>query len=570
MEIRLIGPPTIVEPDGEVGLRGRKTWAVLARILLSDSPVPRRLLAESLFGQTNDPMGALRWALGQIRAALRSPGAFLGDPVDPTLPPGVLLDVVDLGTTAAGPPPDGELLEGVSADWSPEFDSWLIVERLGVERRVLSALRSDALRALARNDPERGSRRALSMVERSPFDEAGHVLLIKSLVALGEQEAAEDRVTACEELFARELGVPPSDAVRSAARPSVAAPTPGVSPSATTRSLLEAGEAAIDAGAPDAGVQCLRQAVAASQSCGDRRLEARTQAALGSALVHAVRGFDDEGAVALSRAVELAHEASDPELAATAMMELAYVDVLAGRRDEAERNTTLADQLAGDRADLRAGATGIAALNLADWGRTDEAITMFRGSLAHGEAADQPRRIGWTLGIGARTLIDAGLEQEADDWIARSLGVVADERWVAFRPWVETLRHQRALASGRSPEEVIAALEQTFALSCQIADPCWEGVAAIGLGNSAARAGRLEEAYGWFTEARARCTRVTDTYVWVEGSALGTEAGAALEAGDAARAAAAANDLVAHAAKYTLGGLGAKARALLAEARSLS
>src|SRR3712207_1381373 len=92
--IRLLGPPGI-EVDGEPvpPPRGTKSWALLAYLLLSGDTAPRSRLAELLFDEADDPVGALRWSLSQLRRAL-GPGARLdGDPVCLVLEDGTAVDV---------------------------------------------------------------------------------------------------------------------------------------------------------------------------------------------------------------------------------------------------------------------------------------------------------------------------------------------------------------------------------------------------------------------------------------------------------------------------------------------
>jgi hypothetical protein len=79
-------------------------------------------------------------------------------------------------------------------------------------------------------------------------------------------------------------------------------------------------------------VDCLRRACAEAAACGDPALQARALIALGGALVHAVRGRDEEGAAVLHEAIRLATEAGDRETAVTAHWQLGFVDVDAGRR----------------------------------------------------------------------------------------------------------------------------------------------------------------------------------------------------------------------------------------------
>jgi DNA-binding SARP family transcriptional activator len=70
LAIRLLGRPEI-ERDGVAVTppRGRKAWAVLAYLLLAERPVARAPLAALIFGDANDPLGALRWTLAQLRRA---------------------------------------------------------------------------------------------------------------------------------------------------------------------------------------------------------------------------------------------------------------------------------------------------------------------------------------------------------------------------------------------------------------------------------------------------------------------------------------------------------------------
>jgi organic hydroperoxide reductase OsmC/OhrA len=97
LTIRQLGPPAI-ERDGEPAVppRGRKAWALLAYLLLAERPPGRRHLAELLFGDAEDPLGALRWTLAELRRALGAPALFRGDPVATALGPGPRVDVLAL------------------------------------------------------------------------------------------------------------------------------------------------------------------------------------------------------------------------------------------------------------------------------------------------------------------------------------------------------------------------------------------------------------------------------------------------------------------------------------------
>src|SRR5439155_2721088 len=122
----------------------------------------------------------------------------------------------------------------------------------------------------------------------------------------GRQQAAERQLAECEALFRVELGVAPGPELRSAASDTDRTGAGAVGDSDFALGQLRAGRAALDAGAVEPGVQILRQASAEAAASGDASLEARALVALGSALVHAMRGRDEEGAMRLHEALRLA------------------------------------------------------------------------------------------------------------------------------------------------------------------------------------------------------------------------------------------------------------------------
>ena len=61
--------------------------------------------------------------------------------------------------------------------------------------------------------------------------------------------------------------------------------------------------------------------------------------------------------------------------------------------------------------------------------------------------------------------------------------------------------------------------KHAFALSCQLGDPCWEGMGQRGLGLIDAH-DDVGSALGVLGEARTRSVRLPDAYLWVEAYAL--------------------------------------------------
>lgn len=556
VHVRLLGPPSIEGPDGPRVLRGHKAWAVLARLTLAERPVDRRDLAAELFPETVDPLGSLRWCLAGIRKALGAPDAFTGDPIDVTAPAGVTFDVREALAGRLDPADHGgELLQGLDPRCGPEFTTWLLIARQQLAARAEDELREATIVALSRGAADRALGLAEQLVRRAPYDEGAHVLLVRSLVAAGHDAAARAHMAAAEQLFRDELGIEPSDAIRSAGRREVADPPPGVTAGTLAATLLDAGRSALAAGATDAGVDCLRRAASGAEQAGDRALHAECLLALGSALVRSVRGFDDEGSILLEQAAHLATEAGDGRVAASALQERAYADALAGRRPEAARRLEAAEALADGDDALLAGVRSTIAFNLADWGRTEEALERYAGALESAQRASDRRRQAWIHGLSSWALLHDGRSEEASVAARASLDLVRSLGWTSFEPFpAAVLAEASAAASGQdlSPG---AGLERVFAMSCELADPCWEGAAGRAMALALAAADRHDEALRWITDARVRSVRRSDAWAGLVGVILLTEVSLRTAAGDAAGAEAAARDAVALAARSHLDGM---------------
>ena len=68
LAIHLLGLPHIDRTDGDTcNFRSRKSWAVLAYLILSERLPTRSQLASLLFTRAGDPLRAPRWGLSEIR-----------------------------------------------------------------------------------------------------------------------------------------------------------------------------------------------------------------------------------------------------------------------------------------------------------------------------------------------------------------------------------------------------------------------------------------------------------------------------------------------------------------------
>jgi DNA-binding SARP family transcriptional activator len=544
--VRLIGPPQIQRADGSVVMpRGQKSWALLAYVTLAEAPVTRERLASLLFDGANDPLGALRWTLAELRRSLGANGVLRGDPISLDLPDGFVVDVLALSHGSADPRlARGELLEGIDVDSGPVFDAWLLVERRWLAGLCEGVLRDAALSQLATGQAREGAALAAQALGFSPFDDGLHELLVRCLAVAGDHGAARHAAVSCEVLFRRELGRSPDPAVARAAQPTELPAAVGDRAAAVGQ--LRAGLGAIDAGAVEPGIACLRMACAEARALGDQAILARTLLELGIALVHAIRGRDEEGAAVLHEALALA-EPAERSVVVTACRELGYVEVQAGRPAGAGRWLGRASVEAGDDRE-RAKVLGVRGMALSDRAHYEPAIELLGESIAAAESCGDSRQVAWSLAILGRARLLRDELDEADALIGRSLALIDEAGWVAFQPFPEALGAEIAVRKGQI-EQAAALAPHAFALGCQLGDPCWEGLAARALGFLHESRDDHTAARESLREAVARADRVADPYVWVKGHCLDALAAHAIRHGREAEAAGAICELEALAAR---------------------
>lgn len=513
MHIRLLGIPEILDGEGRVcPVRGLQPWSVLARVLLSERPVSRRQLAAELFPETVDPLGSLRWCLAALRRAL-GPEVLTGDPLRANLPIGSWIDALDIEAQGFDILSAGELLQDSAPDaCGTEYETWLLVERARLSARIDARLRRDALDALARNDAETALCLAGHMASRQPFDEAAHILLIRALVLSGNPEAALRHAERTVLEFQRELGETPTPALRSAARARLADAPPGPKPDAVIRALLKAGVAALNVGAVDAGLDNLRRAATLSDGISDPALQAESLTELGTAMIHSVRGQDDEGIVHLRRAETLALECQNRNLACRAVLEQCYADALAARRPDAARLATRAIDLAQGDATCLSTAHGFSAFNLADWGRHAEADLAYDQSIEIARTAGLARREGWALGLGSWGKLRSHRAEVAAEWARACIDLCDRLDWLSFRPWPEAVLAEADLESGHDAAAVLDRAHSTFAMACQLSDPCWQAAACRVIALSHEKMGDPQKTLLWLHRAAEAFNGLTDPY----------------------------------------------------------
>jgi DNA-binding SARP family transcriptional activator len=543
LEIRLLGEPRILRGGNEVRPpRGQKAWGLLAYLLLSEVRDPsRQRLAELFFAQANDPLQALRWNLAELRRVLGEEVLASGG-TTLVLTPGTHVDVQvllratpqeALALTGIG----RELLEGMNFASSPGFDGWIAHERRRLLGAACSALHEAALDRLADRRPSDALPLARRLVELDAYDENFRELLVRTLAQAGDAMEARRAAATANAFFQAELGrdiSPTLDRAMGEQALDEEPPSTRLSVQHAAAALIEAGEAAAGAGAVDTGVQSMRRAVHLTQEAGDERLEARALLALGSTLVHGVRGRDEEGSALLRRAAFLAAAADLSEIRAAAVRELSYVDALAGRYARCARGLAEAASLATSNSEMAAIET-VSALAAADLGSHSKALRHAERAHQLALADGDGRRAAYARTLSSRSQLLTANFESALKSVDEALRLVGETEWLAFAAWPESVRAELYLLDGKE-EDARDRMEYAFALACEFRDPCWEGLTCRGLGLIAERAGDTASALRRLEDARQRAGRTSDSWRWGEAYALEAYAGAAVRAGCSARA----------------------------------
>jgi DNA-binding SARP family transcriptional activator len=537
VRVTLLGQPN-VQRDGErvAAPKGRKAWALVAYLVLADHPPSRQRLASLLFNEADDPMAALRWNLAELRRVFGDGDSFRGDPVDVRLHEATIdVDVLSHGRWTDAIELDGlghDLLEGMDFGAAPAFDAWLLTARRHLRAVSGSMLHEAGLALVASGEYTAAINAALRLVELDPFDENAQTLLIRSLAASGDRDGAQEQVRVCTEMFQRELGIEPTAAVQLAAQTSTGTSTIApVGGRAAVRAQLDAGDAAIAAGAVEAGLQCLRRAAVEAEACGDDELLARALFGLGSALVHAVRGRDLEGAAALHNAISVAERAGAAALVASSCRELGFVDVQQGRHERAELWLDRADAMAGSDKAEAARIAGIRGMALSDAARYPEAIATLQRSIELAGDAGATRQAAWSLSILGRAHLLRGEHDLSSVAVRASIELVNAENWTAFRPWPQSLGAELDLIDG-NVDRAAERFDHAFALACQVDDPCWQGMAGRGIGLvDLVRSTTTDAGIERLQDARARCCGLPDSYQWVIAYVLDALCAAAVQDG---------------------------------------
>ena len=524
LTVQLLGRPRITLAVGEgYEFRSRKSWAVLAYLVLSDRAPSRTQLAGMLFGEADDPARALRWCLAEIRRGLGDVASLDGDPVTLTLPPDAVVDVDVLvrgiWTDAVALPGLGaELLDGLALRYAGVYETWLISQQRHVAAVSEAVLHEAALGSMSAGDLNAALGYAVRACTMNPLDENHQAMLIRLYRLAGDDEAADRQYAACEEMFRQELGVPPGPAIDAAYRERIDVRA-AVADEAAIDALIEAGSAAVAAGSIEAGIQSLSVAAELADRASDPRRRVTARLALAEALVHGLGGLDEQGLARLYEADEIARTHHLWPAVAEIRAELGYVDFLRARYDRAERWLSDGLAYADGTPSVQAKATTYLGVVASDRGNFDRARELLESAIDLSVAAGEPRRQAYGLAMLGRVALLTGRPDEAETWLTQSIVAAQRDHWLAFLPWPQAILGEVKLVQGDLPGAA-TVLEQAFARACQLRDPCWEGMSARALALLAEARGDTARAFAIMIDAHTRCTRLADAYVWLEGYIL--------------------------------------------------
>jgi DNA-binding SARP family transcriptional activator/TolB-like protein len=221
LQIRLLGPVGVSRGDVPVPLpRSRKVRGLLAFLALAPSPSSRSRLCDLFWDVPNDPRSELRWCLSKLRAVLEDDEHRRVISTGKDL---ISLDLTDCGvdaleverTVAPGVEQvskerlselrnlmQGDLLEGLELDESPEFSAWL-----GATRQRHRAMRIAVLRELSLRSP-RGSEEATlhleALLQLAPFEQRAHEAVLDALTKSGRAPEAEQHLARAIRAFEKE------------------------------------------------------------------------------------------------------------------------------------------------------------------------------------------------------------------------------------------------------------------------------------------------------------------------------------------------------------------------------
>ncbi|MCU1533012.1 MAG: family transcriptional regulator [Arthrobacter sp.] len=473
--------------------------------------------------------GALRWNLSELRRVLGGK-SVAGDPLQLALPPDWHCDVLAVMDSPGkggidAPKFDGQLLEGLSFDDCPVFDSWLEDQRHRLENCMQTLLYEAALAALAAGAADNAVELTTRVLRRDPFHADSHAVLVKALLSLGEYHRARAQVEKCRNLYRRELGLGLPMEVQRAYFDAGPGADPGLPANvATVRSYLHAAAASLSSGSVDRGLDQLRLAVQLAQRTSDGHLLAESLVALSGALIHQAGGRGAEVADLLHRALTSEAPSGVSRVAAAAYRELGYLSIQRGIPDRAASWLDQATRAAEGFPDEQAKILSIRGMAASDTAHYEDALTALTESCRLAAATGTVRQLAFSEAlIGRVHLLRADLEQAAEV-VNRALHLVDSEHWAAFEPFVDGVQGETCLAAGRL-DEAAALIDRSWVMADLAGDHCYMAMAAGAKARLSVALGDQAAAESWLSRGLA----TTPWYLWYTARLLDIASEVAIE-----------------------------------------
>lgn len=220
-----------VHVNGEsISLR-RKTRGLLAYLAVTTTPQSRAALCDFLFAESNNPLGALRWQLSQIRSKLGADALMLeGDFVQLNrdrfwIDATIYKEKLAQSTTTSNPTElktavdmhRGEFLEKMDMPDSPQFELWLLGRRAEFYQHQGQALMALVQELINHSQYVEAVSYAQRLLRLEPLQEEAHYHLIWLYAQTGQREAAIQQFEKCCQLWQTEFGEEPSVTLRTLA-----------------------------------------------------------------------------------------------------------------------------------------------------------------------------------------------------------------------------------------------------------------------------------------------------------------------------------------------------------------
>jgi DNA-binding SARP family transcriptional activator len=505
LRVRLLGRPGLEHDGASRRLEGHKPWALLTYLLLEPRAPTRRELADLLWSETDDPLGAVRWSLSQVRKAINPPAEIGEREGRIKLDAEVLL--VDAGELLRGEWDEvsiddlvrGELLEGMSFGEAPSFDTWLQVQRARVAAAAADALRWAAT-LLAHREPDR----ALALAERAlrsePFDDALHELIVEIHTARGDRDRARTYIAGLARRYREELGIePPAVISRPLERPARSPAEPLLRLDVQARALLDIArvrvQAADFASARDIALRAARQAA----ESGDRALEARALIVGASTYTIGALGTAREWIGLLQRALRLANELGDRATVADIESERGRIAVIEGRYGAGEASFRRARRLAESVGDMKAAGWARAMLAACHADRCEYPA-------AEAELREALPAIGWgayAMGLLGRVLVSTGNVEEGKAFADAAVARADREGLLPALPWALIQAGEARVADG-DLDGATERFTRALTIAQETQNPSWQALSLRGLARIARAREDEPRALTFLREALAR------------------------------------------------------------------